>query len=223
MCARYSLSLGDQTLAEIFDLADVPHIDPRWNVAPTQTAPIVVEGPRGVRRIEPMRWGLVPSWADDPAIGNRMINARSETAATKPSFRAAMKARRCIVPADGFYEWRAEGGGKQPLHVRRRDRRVFAIAGLWETWTKGADPLETFTILTTEPNEMMRAVHDRMPVILAPQDFALWLDPEARDAALVAPLLRPCAAEGWEAVAVSKHVNNPRNDGPACIEAAPGA
>lgn len=217
MCARYSLTLGDQTLAEVFDLADVPHVDPRWNVAPTQTVPVVVEGPRGVRRIEPMRWGLVPSWADDPSIGNRMINARAETAASKPSFRAAMRARRCLVPADGYYEWKAAGGAKQPTLVRRADRSVFAFAGLWETWTGGEAPLETFTVLTTEPNEVMRAVHDRMPVILARADFARWLDPETRDAAAVADLLRACPADGWEAVPVSRWVNDPRHEGPACV------
>ena len=218
MCARYSLSHGDLSLAEVFDLADVPHVEPRWNVAPTQTAPVVVEGPRGVRRVEPMRWGLVPSWADDPAIGNRMINARAETAAAKPSFRAAMRSRRCLVPADGFYEWMSEGGAKQPVHVRRTDRSVFAIAGLWETWTKGERPLETFTILTTEPNDILRPVHDRMPVILAPADFALWLDPETRDADRVAPLLKPCPPQGWEAVPVSRFVSDSRHEGPACLE-----
>jgi len=217
MCARYSLSHGDQSFAEVFDLAEVPEVEPRWNVAPTQTAPVIVEGPRGVRRVEPMRWGLVPPWADDPSIGNRMINARSETAAEKPSFRAALKARRCLVPADGFYEWQAVGRAKQPVHIRRRDRGVFAIAGLWEVWKKGGEPLETFTILTTAPNDLLRPIHDRMPVIVASADFGRWLDPEVRDAAAVRPLLGPCDAEGWEAVPVSRFVNNPRNDGPECL------
>jgi putative SOS response-associated peptidase YedK len=165
-----------------------------------------------------MRWGLVPSWAEDPSIGNRMINARSETAAGKPSFRAAMKSRRCLVPADGFYEWKVVDGGKQPMHVRRRDRAVFAFAGLWEVWTKGAEPLETFTILTTGPNDVLRPIHDRMPVILAKDDWPLWLDPDGKDAAAVAPLLRPCPGDGWEAVPVSRFVNNPRNEGPGCLE-----
>lgn len=217
MCARYSLSHGDQSFAEVFDLAEVPEVEARWNVAPTQTAPVIVEGPRGVRRVERMRWGLVPPWADDPSIGNRMINARSETAAEKPSFRAALKARRCLVPADGFYEWQAVGKGKQPVHVRRRDRGVFAIAGLWEVWKKGGEPLETFTILTTEPNELLRPIHDRMPVIVARADFGRWLDPEVRDADAVRPLLGPSDPAGWEAVPVSRFVNNPRNDGPECL------
>ena len=220
MCARYSLTLGDQSLAEVFDLADVPHVDPRWNVAPTQTVPVVVEGPRGVRRLEPMRWGLVPSWADDPSIGSRMVNARAETAATKPSFRAAVRSRRCLVPADGFYEWTVAGGVKQPIHVRRTDRAVFAFAGLWEVWTKGAVPLETFTILTTEPNDVLRPVHDRMPVILDRGDFARWLDPEIRDPSVVQDLLRPCAGAGWEAVPVSRFVNDPRHEGPGCVATA---
>ena len=219
MCARYSLTVTDSALAEVFDLADVPVFEPRWNIAPTQLGPVVVEGPKGVRRIQPMRWGLVPSWADDPAIGTRMINARSETAASKPSFRSAMRARRCLVPADGFYEWQLVDGAKQPSLIRRGDRRPFAFAGLWESWTRGDRSLETFTILTTEPNEVLRPIHDRMPVIVAPADFAAWLDPDARDAAVVAPLLRPCDPAGWEAVPVSRYVNDPRHEGPACNDA----
>jgi putative SOS response-associated peptidase YedK len=218
MCARYTLTLTDAALAEVFAIADAGHVDPRWNVAPTQTMPIVVEGPRGVRRLERMRWGLVPSWAADPSIGNRMVNARAETAASKPSFRAALRSRRCLVPADGFYEWQVVAGGKQPVHIRRKDRGLFAFAGLWEVWTKGTEPLETFTILTTSPNDLLRPVHDRMPVIVDPADYARWLDPELRDGAAVAPLLVPCPPAGWEVVPVSRRVNDPRNEGAACLD-----
>jgi putative SOS response-associated peptidase YedK len=220
MCARYTLSRGDQTLAEVFDLADVPHLPPRFNVAPTQTAPVVVEGPPGVRRLEPMKWGLVPSWAADPAIGSRMINARVETVATKPSFRDALRCRRCLVPADGFFEWTDDGGARQPLHLRRRDRGVFAIAGLWDAWTKGPAPLETFTLLTTTPNDLLRPVHDRMPVVVAPEHFALWLDPDVRDPSRLAAVLQPWTPEEWEAVRVSRWVNDPRHDDPGCLELA---
>lgn len=220
VCARYTLSRGDQSLAEVFDLADVPHLPPRFNVAPTQTAPVVVEGPPGVRRIEPMRWGLVPSWADDPSIGNRMINARAETAATKPAFRDALRCRRCLVPADGFFEWVDAGGARQPIHLRRRDRGVFALAGLWDVWRKGAQPLETFTLLTTSPNDLLRPIHDRMPVVVRPEHFALWLDPGCRDAARLTPLVQPWTAEEWEAVPVSRRVNDPRHDAPDCLDAA---
>lgn len=217
MCARYTLTLGSQSLADVFDVALVHDFAPRWNVAPTQTVPVVVEGPRGVRRIEPMRWGLVPSWADDLSIGNRMINARSETAATKPSFRAAMRSRRCLVPADGFYEWTGPAGDRSPIRIRRRDGGVFAFAGLFEVWTKAPEAVETFTILTTGPNELMRPIHDRMPVVLAPSEWSRWLDPDLKDAAAVAPLLRACPPDGWEAAPVSRWVNDPRHDGPECV------
>lgn len=223
MCARYSLTVGDPALADVFSAAEeLPPSrprPPRWNAAPTQSMPVVVEGPRGVRRLVPMRWGLVPSWADDPAIGSRMINARSETAASKPAFRAAMRARRCLVPADGFYEWTGPAGDRRPVHIRRADRAVFAFAGLWEAWTKGAEPVETFTILTTTPNDVLRPIHDRMPVILDASMFAAWLDPDARDAAAAAAMLGPCAPQGWEAVPVSRRVNDPRHDAPDCQSA----
>ncbi|MCE9634235.1 MAG: SOS response-associated peptidase [Planctomycetes bacterium] len=220
MCARYTLTLGSQSLADVFEIAHVHDFAPRWNVAPTQTVPVVVEGPRGVRRVEPMRWGLVPSWADDLAIGSRMINARAETAATKPSFRAAMRSRRCLVPADGFYEWTGPAGDRRPLRIRRKDGAVFAFAGLWEVWTKGREPVETFTILTTAPNDLLRSVHDRMPVILDPADFARWLDPDAKDPSAVADLaglLVPCPEEAWEMVRVSRWVNDARHEGPDCV------
>jgi len=196
MCARYTLTRPDGSLAEMFGIEEVPPIVARWNVAPTQEAPVVVEGPRGVRRFEMRRWGLVPPWAKDPSFGARTINARSESAAEKPAFRAAMKSRRCLVPVDGFFEWTAaEDGGRQPWHVRRRDGTPFALAGLYEHWTAGERTIESFTILTTDANEVLRPLHDRMPVVVAPADFAAWLDPDAKDVGRVRPLLRPAQPE----------------------------
>lgn len=221
MCARYSLSRPDGSLVEMFGVAEVPEIAPRWNVAPTQDAPVVVEGPRGVRRVEMRRWGLVPPWAKDPSFGARTINARAETAAEKPAFRAAMRSRRCLVPVDGFYEWTGEAGARQPWHVRMRSRGTFALAGLYEHWAKGEDVRETFTILTTDANDVLRPLHDRMPVVVAPADFATWLDPDLRDAERLRPLLRPYPPEEMEAVRVSRWVNDPRHDDAGCLEPAP--
>ena len=167
-----------------------------------------------------MHWGLIPSWAKDPTIGNRMINARSETAATKPSFRSAVKYRRCLLPTDGFYEWKAIAGQKrkQPYYIRMADDRPFAFAGLWEHW-EGLDgaAIDSCTILTTEPNEMMADIHNRMPVILDPKDFAQWLDPEVKTADVLHPPLRSYPAGGMTAYPVSTMVNRPSNDSAGCI------
>jgi len=160
----------------------------------------------------------VPPWADDPAIGNRLINARAETAAAKPSFRAALRRRRCLVPADGFYEWKREAGGKQPYLIRFEDGRPFALGGLWETWRNpSGEGIESFTILTTEPNEVVAPLHDRMPVIVPPEAFALWLDPAVGDPTAIAPLLAPPPADGMVARPASRLVNDPGNDVPECI------
>jgi len=166
-----------------------------------------------------LRWGLIPSWASDPAIGNRMINARAETAPDKPAFRAAFRRRRCLVAADGFYEWQRSGRGKQPYFFRTRDDRLFAFAGLWESW-EGADHLaiESCTILTTEAGEPVLPIHDRMPVILAPGDYDRWLDPAVQRPDALRPLLRPYPPEAMMGSAVGPHVNNPIHDDPRCIE-----
>lgn len=165
-----------------------------------------------------LRWGLVPFWAKDPKIGNRMINARSETAAEKPAFRAAFKSRRCLIPADGFYEWKKEGKTRTPYHIHLKDREPFAMAGLWERWTSPyGDHLDTCTILTTIPNDLMEEIHDRMPVILSPTDMDTWLDVETPVSALKA-LTSPFPAEQMEAYPVSSAVNNPRNNGPECLQ-----
>jgi putative SOS response-associated peptidase YedK len=169
-----------------------------------------------------MRWGLIPSWADDPKIGYKLINARAETVAGKPAFRNAFRQRHCLIPADGFYEWHAAGTkAKQPWHIRRKDGRPFAFAGLWEHWNAPeSPPVESCTIITTDANEVVRPIHDRMPVILDPADYAAWLDP--RDPTIAQELLRPCPAEVMTAFPVSSMVNNPKNEDPRCLEAVAG-
>jgi putative SOS response-associated peptidase YedK len=221
MCGRYTLTAPGEIVAEIFELVDVPPILPRYNLAPTQEAAVVRVVARGApRSLAPLRWGLVPYWATDPTIGNRMINARAESVAEKPAFRDSFRRRRCLVPADGFYEWKKLAPRvKQPYLVRRQDRLPFAFAGLWSSWRgPEAGPLETFTILTTSPNDLLRPLHDRMPVILDRRDFAAWLDPANRDAARLQSLLVPAPDAGWEAVPVSRAVNSADHDEPDCIE-----
>ena len=196
---------------------DVPEQLPRYNIAPTQLV-AVVRLDDGQRVIKPLRWGLIPSWAKDARIGNSLINARSETVAEKPAFRAAFKKQRCLIPTTGFYEWVATGGKKkQPLHIGMIDGRPFALAGLWERWSDAEGAVvESCTILTTTANDLMRPFHDRMPVILAPADYGTWLDPQTPIEALQA-LLRPYPAEGMVAVPVGSYVSNPRHEGPQCL------
>jgi putative SOS response-associated peptidase YedK len=218
MCGRYTLAAPVGRLAEEFDLdASAVDLPPSYNVAPTQqVAAVLAEG--GERRLEALRWGLIPSWADDPGIGARMINARSETAPEKPSFRGAFRRRRCLIPADGFYEWKRENGGKQPFHFRMMDGRPFAFAGLWEIWN-GDEEVRSCTILTTKPNPLVSDVHDRMPVILPPDNYDAWLDLEAEREELVS-LLEPYPGDDLETYPVSRFVNSPRNNDERCIEPA---
>ena len=220
MCGRYTLTSPGETVAEVFDLVAVPEVLPRYNLAPTQEAAVVrVVRPGAPRTLDPLRWGLIPAWAKEPGIGNRMINARAESVAEKPGYRDSFRQKRCLVPANGFYEWQAVGKLKQPYLIRRQDRQVFGFAGLWSTW-RGAEgnTLETFTIITTTPNDVLRPLHDRMPVILDRRDFAAWLDPANRDRDHLQSLLVPAPPAGWEAIPVSRAVNNPANDHPTCIE-----
>jgi putative SOS response-associated peptidase YedK len=172
------------------------------------------------RKLEMLRWGLIPSWAKDPEIGNRMINARGETVSEKPSFRKAFKVRRCLILADGFYEWQKTDNGKQPYHVRMQDGSPFAFAGLWEFWNGGGDEMRTCAIITTEANDLMNEIHHRMPVILPPEDYDLWLDLDFDEKEPLTSLLRPCPDEAMEAYPVSRKVNRPANDEPGCIEPA---
>jgi putative SOS response-associated peptidase YedK len=217
MCGRYTLSTSIDKLAEEFDLSgSLPDLQSSYNVAPTQEVPAVMEG-NGGRRLEMLRWGLIPSWADDPGIGNRMINARSETVAEKPSFRRAFKERRCLIPADGFYEWQKTNGSKQPFYFRMKDWRPFAFAGLWESWS-GDGEIRSCTILTTAANNLVGEIHPRMPVILPHEVYDLWLDSTVQDRDQLLSLLAPYPTEDMEAHPVSRRVNNPSNNEPQCVE-----
>jgi putative SOS response-associated peptidase YedK len=219
MCGRFTLRTPAREVAEAFGLAELPLFPPRYNIAPTQPLLAVRRmASADGRQATWLKWGLVPSWAQDPSIGSRMINARGETAAEKPSFRTALARRRCLVPADGFYEWRREGKARKPCYVRLADGRPFALAGLWEHWERAGQAIDSCTLLTTEANELMAGVHDRMPVILDPSDYDLWLDPAVQDAARVAPLLRPFPSERMTAYPVSTWVNSPTHEDPQCIE-----
>lgn len=218
MCGRFTLTVSASVLAGIFELDAPPEFRPRFNIAPTQIHPIVSAGDHEPRRWRLCRWGLVPSWAKDPSIGARMINARSETAAEKPSFRQAFKTRRCLVPADGFFEWSKTPEGKQPHHIRFTDRRPFALGGLWERWDCGSEPpLESFTILTTRPNPLVERIHDRMPVIIPTDSWDRWLEPAPLAPELRDALTGPHDPASMESVAVSRRVNSPVNDDPDCL------
>jgi putative SOS response-associated peptidase YedK len=217
MCGRYTLSAPGERVAVQFSLTDTPQLTPRYNIAPTQQAPVVRVGQDG-RELAMLRWGLVPFWAKDLAIGAKMINARSETAAEKPAFRNAIRQRRCLVLADGFYEWQQAVGGKQPFYFRIDAGAPFAMAGLWERWrTPDGGTVETCTILTTQANPLLAPLHDRMPVILPPATYDLWLDPSLRDAGPLQHLFVPFPAEGMDTYPVSKAVNRVANDSAALI------
>ena len=173
MCGRYTLTVPVEILAEEFGVTGpLPEVPPSYNIAPTQEVAAVLTDD-GERRLEMLRWGLIPSWADDPGIGSRMINARSETVPEKPSFRRAFRERRCLILADGFYEWKRTNDGKQPYYIRMEDGRPFAFAGLWESWRGGREEIRSCTILTTEASDRVSNIHHRMPVILAPEDREL--------------------------------------------------
>ncbi len=223
MCGRFTLTDPNVDLAVQFGLPQIPDMPPRYNIAPTQPVAVVRQAAADqVREMVMLQWGLIPFWAKDPKIGARLINARSETAAEKPSFRTAFRRRRCLVLADGFYEWQKQNGTKQPFFIRLRDARPFAFAGLWERWQgPDSDLIESCTLLTTEPNDLLRLVHNRMPVILQPDDYALWLDPTVQKPELLQPLLHPFPPQEMEAYAVSRFVNSPDNDTPKCIEPLP--
>jgi putative SOS response-associated peptidase YedK len=219
MCGRYSQKHTPQQIAERFEIIDPEfYFEPHYNIAPSQIAPIIIAQEH--RRIVACKWGLVPFWATDPSIGNRTINARAETLIHKPAFKYAIVKRRCLIPADGFYEWqKQEKGPSQPFHIRRPDRGLFAFAGLWAGWTSPeGEQLRTFTIITVEPNDKIRPVHDRMPAILKPEYEAMWLDPSIREPLQVIPLLQSYPDAEIEMYRISRAVNKPENDDPALIE-----
>ena len=219
MCGRFVLRASPQQLQTLFDLTEAPPTAARYDIAPTQPVLAARANPYGgLREATYLNWGLIPFWAKDPRIGSRMINARAETAAQKPSFRAAFKYRRCIVPADGFYEWKQEEGGKQPYLIGLESGGVFGIAGLWEHWEREGSVIESCTLLTTEANELMARLHHRMPVILEREDYEEWLDPSVQKADALLHLMRPFSGAEMRAVPVNKVVNNARNEGPGCVE-----
>ena len=221
MCGRFTSRATPKQVKKEFKAAvENPAIlTPRYNIAPTQMIPVVLDD-TGTRIVTQLKWGLVPSWAKDALIGSRMINARAETVAEKPSFRDAFKRRRCIVPASGFYEWkRAAKGAKQPFYFYLKDKEVFGFAGLWEEWTdkETGDLLETCTIITTEANAVLEPIHDRMPVILKSGDYDRWLDTKETDTEKLKTLLVPYPAAEMSSHAVSRAVNSPTADAPELI------
>jgi putative SOS response-associated peptidase YedK len=248
MCGRFTFTNPTDELAGYFNVLVKTQLSPRYNIAPTQpvscvrrTAPSATgpSDPKGapVRELVDLRWGLIPYWAKDPAIGNRMINARSESVAEKPAYKEAFGKRRCLIVADGFYEWKRLKGGKQPYFIFMADRRPFAFAGLWECWKpqenhlkkitgpgrpkipmSADDRVESCSILTTSPNELVGAIHDRMPVIVPAEYWDTWLDPESNGPEVLGKLLIPYPTEKMRAHPVSTYVNKPVNDDPTCIE-----
>ena len=224
MCGRYSLIADIGELAERFEFdGDCLGHTPSYNIAPTQMALTVTNG--GERHAIHMRWGLIPSWAKSASVGNRMINARAETVAERPSFRTALRRRRCLVLADGFYEWQRIGASRRPMRITMRSGEPFAFAGLWEAWrdTRG-ETVRSCTIITTAANELLTPIHDRMPVILARKLESLWLDQDMQKPAALCDVLTPYPAGQMEAYEVSSLVNSPSNDGPeVVVPVGPGA
>ena len=225
MCGRFSLTVTAETLAREFGCEPPERLAPRYNIAPSQPVLAIRERDvRGGREAVLLLWGLVPSWAKDAAMGSRMINARAETLAEKPSFRASFRHRRCVVPVTGFYEWRPGPGGKQPYHIHRLDGRPFGIAGLWEQWIgPGGEELSTCALITCAANGFMTPIHHRMPVVLTPEEHALWLSRSVGKTSALAPLLSPREWVGFEAKPIGTYVNTPVNEGPRCLEAPDGA
>jgi len=226
MCGRFTLTeTNPDVLAQMFDLGRLPpDLPPRYNIAPTQPVATVINNPQnGQNELVLMRWGLVPSWAKDLSIGNQMINARYESAAEKPAFRSALSQRRCLVIADGFYEWKKDSAdGKTPMYIALSDHQPFGFAGLWERWGEPAsgEVIMTCTILTGEPNQLIAPIHDRMAIIVPRNDYEEWLDPAQTDARQAVARLRPYPAADMMVYPVSKRVNSPHTDGPELIERA---
>jgi putative SOS response-associated peptidase YedK len=219
MCGRFTLRTNARDLVEIFQQLHEVELSPRYNVAPTQSVAVIRQVERH-RELSMMRWGLVPIWSKDPKAGPPLINARADTVATKPSFRTAFKKRRCLIPVDGFYEWQKTGAKtKQPFYIRMAKDHPFAFAGLWEHW-RGADSsaIDSCTIITTDANDTLRPIHDRMPVILPEDEYDKWLDPKCEDPSKLCELLKPYRSEEMTAFPISTFVNSPRNDSAKCID-----
>lgn len=219
MCGRFTLILPPESLAEIFGLAELPRIEPRYNIAPSQQVAVVRQNIGGNRYLSEMKWGLIPSWSKDQPIGNHLINARAETLEEKVSFRNAFRHRRCLIPADGFFEWKTEEKRKIPYYIKRTDGSPFAVAGLWDSWkTPEGTMIESCTIITINPNSLVKDYHDRMPVILSRDEYGMWLDRNITGTKQLTTLFQPYPSELLEAYPVSSKVNIPGNDNCECIQ-----
>jgi putative SOS response-associated peptidase YedK len=222
MCGRFTRTAEIPEIAVQFGVKEVASdLGPSYNIAPTQDIAVIIS--EGERQLVQVRWGLIPSWADDPKIGNKLINARAETLVEKPSFKNAFRKRRCLIVADGFYEWQKSGATKKPIYIRLKSGRPFGFAGLYETWiSPDGEEVTTCTIITTEPNELMKPIHNRMPVIIPKDKEDIWLHTDSYEEELV-ELLKPYPANLMEAYEVSRMVNSPGNNSPECIEPAKGS
>jgi putative SOS response-associated peptidase YedK len=220
VCGRFVLMTVGRDIAEHFQLSEEPELEPRYNVAPTQMVAVVrLDAETARRELRLLKWGLIPFWAKDTTIGSRLINARAETAADKPAFRAALKYRRCLVPADGFYEWKHRDKKRQPYFFGSADKKPFAFAGLWERWEgPHVEAIESCTVLTTDSNELLQPIHDRMPVILKAEDYDLWLDPTVTKPELLKHLLKPYQSEEMTGYPVTSMVNKAAYESPDCIK-----
>jgi putative SOS response-associated peptidase YedK len=221
MCGRFTLTLLLAELEKRFFIDEImASIQPRYNIAPTQNVAVIINKENSGRVLTEMRWGLIPSWADDPKIGNRMINARAETLAEKPAFKRLLAKRRCLIPADGFYEWKKNGKVKTPLRITLKDKKPYVFAGLWDSWNKNpkGETVNSCTIITCEANSFMQAIHDRMPVILKKEAEDVWLDGSIVEPAQLTKLLVPFPAKEMIAYPVSSVVNSPTYDGPECVK-----
>jgi|SRR5215213_5786218 len=218
MCGRFTRSQSIQAIAEEFGIGQVScNLGPSFNIAPTQKVAVIITD--GVKQLVPVRWGLVPSWAKDPSVGSKMINARAETITEKASYRNAFKKRRCLVVADGFYEWQNTGEARKPVYIRLKSGKPFGFAGLYEVWkSPEGEEITTCTIITTEANELMKPIHERMPVIIPKEHQDKWLDPSTNDQGQLLDMLRPNPAEEMEAHPVSKRVNSPSNNSPDLVK-----
>jgi putative SOS response-associated peptidase YedK len=219
MCGRYSLTISMGEMVKAFGVLPGDELVPRYNIAPTQTVPVVCQNGDGTRHLRQYRWGLIPHWAKDASIGSRMINARCETVAEKPAFRGAIRYRRCLIPASGFFEWKQSENKRVPFYIRRQDQAPMAFAGIWETWKGQEETIVSCSILTTGANSLVSTLHDRMPVILSSAEYETWLDREVDDPGALAPLYRAFPSDLLEAYEVSTVVNKFQNDSEECIKA----
>ena len=217
MCGRFTLKTDIDTVARVFGVTPTVQVPPRYNIAPTQEVVSILRN--GTAHLDMLRWGLIPSWAKDESIGSRMINARAETLAEKASFKGLLRSKRCLVVADGFYEWKKDNGSKTPMYIALKNGEPFAFAGLWDIWKNpDGQQLRTCTIITTEPNELIRPIHNRMPAILRPEDEEQWLDVSHTLFSKARSLLKPYPAELMNSHDVSAIVNSAKYDNPDCVQ-----